>query len=416
MFRHLGKSFAVALISLATATHAQTPPVEGRAVDPELARGHAVALGPGPLVTFLTTTGGNPHRCLLHIANAHGDEPAKVFWDNCGNAITIARLDQHHILIASYGEPYALIVVDTRTGANRVLTDGCAGNFVAVHGDNVLYLGDNRWDRGDNHLYSRPWRAHGEARKLAKPTFQRVPIVSGNLAIALTDNERQVWSVSLVSGKSRKLLELPDKAMGVRLALSPGGQRLAVAAAVMGRGHLTAIDLGSSKRLRHWQGINIDVSMLSSSLPTLEVNWVDLEHLVTSETIGGALKGSNFAWVTRALATGKVTEEITYAPMQLYHRKPPGKPVANAPPAAFSIATKGKRRMLLQAGRTEPLQSLQASDRIKLSPDRQFAIVPHERNPSVRLLYRPGKPALALFDGGGSKILWLPSMPPVERR
>ena len=158
-----------------------------------------------------------------------------------------------------------------------------------MHGDHVLYLGDNRWGRSDNHLYSRSWREHGDARKLAEPLLQSVPIVSGNLAFAVTDGEREVWSISLVSGKSRKLLELPEKAMSVRLALSPGGQRLAIGAAVMGRGQLTILDLGSGKQLRQWQGIAIEVALLSSSMPTLECNWADQEHIVTSETLGLSL-------------------------------------------------------------------------------------------------------------------------------
>ncbi|MFT4513222.1 MAG: hypothetical protein ACI89X_002858 [Planctomycetota bacterium] len=383
--------------------------------------GFPVTLDQGPLICFSKATNDKPHRVNLYVANCDGDQKGKRFWQNAGNSNVVARLDQTHLLVASYTEPYGLIVVDTKTGKHRMLAEGSSHDFVAVHGDEVLYLGDNRWDTNDNHLFARSWRIEAERRKLAEPLFDSVPIVRGNLAIGITDGSKEVWSVSLTRSKGRKLYELPEGARQVQLSLAPGAQRLAIGANKVGRGHLAVVDIGSAKRLNSWDNLTIDVSPLSSSTPTVRVGWFDDEHVVTSETRGGrgrAFGGGNFTFIRRSIETGKITDDASYGPVKLHHHRPPAPDAEKAPTPVFEIQTKGDEYLLIQKGKKDPVQAVpkdyRTGAKIRLAQDSAFAIVKLAHNPQLVQLYRPGKSPLALSSVGGMDWRWLPAKGVVE--
>lgn len=382
-------------------------------------QGFAIDLDRGPIISFERSVGGKPHRVELHVANCDGDRPAQVCWRNVGNTELVARLDRTHLLISSYGTPYALIVLDTKTGKHRVLAEGSPHDFVAVHGDDVLYLGDNRWGKGDNHLFARSWRAEAERRQLAEPVFESVPIVKGNLAIGVTAGASEVWAVSLTRSKGRKLYELPDACYQVTLALAPGGQRLAIGANKMGLGHLAVVDLGSGKLVRKWDDLDIQVSPLSSFTPTVRVGWFDDEHVVSSETRGAArgFGGGNFSFVRRSIETGKVTDEAPYGPVELHHATPED-PNAARPDPTFRIETQADDYLLMQKGRKEPLTSVPRDYRkrgkMRLAPGGTHAVVMLPHDPLLVQLYRPGKTPLALSKIGGVDWRWFPAVANVE--
>jgi len=391
----------------------------GKKPAPDLTRQRAlpIELGPGPLVCFERNSPGTPHEVSIFAANCDGDAAAKKFWINAGNADVVARLDQSHILIASYGQVYGLIVVDTKTGSHQLFAEGSPHSFVAQRGDEVLFLGDDRWSKGDNHLYARNWRTPGARRKLAEPTFESIPLIEGNLAIGVTAGEREVWSISLTRSKGRKIYDLPQGTSQTRLALSPNGLRLAIGANVNWRGHIAVVDLGAAKVLNQWNGLNISLSPLSSFSPTVECQWFDDEQIVSSETIGKGRNGGHFAWVRRNVATGKITDESAYGPMVLRHTPPP--PAGHKPKAPlFSIASEGEHFLLMQAGVKEPVQSVPKDYRhgakIRLSPQGRFAVVHLERDPNLCQLYRPGQPPLAVSDAGALEWQWLPASGTVE--
>ncbi|MEO6593686.1 MAG: hypothetical protein ABIP94_02915, partial [Planctomycetota bacterium] len=187
----------------------------------------AVQVDPGPLLCFATTEfGGGEREHVLWVASLQASGPAAEFWRIRDNAAVLRRLDRDHLLVASYGELYALLVVDLTGGSARELAPGAPHEFVGVHGDDVLHLGDPREGARDNFLYATPWRAPGERRRLAEARFERVPIVQGNLAIAVGEGGRTVWTVSLVRdlvhrsahgfGDQRALRSRHDAEFGVR--------------------------------------------------------------------------------------------------------------------------------------------------------------------------------------------------------
>jgi len=389
---------AARLLALATATAAPIAAQQDQQLE----------LGAGPVVCFTQNAGGTPRMSHLLVANCDGDRKAQRFCKVQGNVRIAARLDRSHFLLSCYDKPYGLVVADAHTGATHLLAEGSPHDFVGLHGDQVLYLGDNRYDKGDNYLYARPWRG-GEARRLAEVRLDSVPLRHGNLAFAVTAGEREVWKISLTRGTGSRVHTLPEHCMGTRLALSPSGQRLAIGCAAQGRGHLAVIDLGSNRAVQSWQNLNIDVSPLSSSMPTLEVTFADDEHVLTSETIGDGLRGGHFATVRRSLDSGKVVEEIPAGDLGLYHHKPqvPGAP---AETRFFDVRTKGERYLLVRPDRDAPVTDVpnvrgRACDLI-LSPGGRYAIERLERSPNLMVLHRRDRAPLALFDQYCTDLVW----------
>lgn len=317
----------------------------------------------GPLVCFTVARGEGKHRENVHfVASVDGAAPPREFFRSRDNASVLRRLGRDHLLVASFGSPYALLVVDLTAGTARELAPGAPHEFVAVHGDEVLHLGDGRAEAHDNFLYASPWRTPGERRRLAEARFVRVPLVEGNLAIALTkDNE--VWVVSLARAQGRRLWTAEPGATGLRLSLSPAGQRLAIGCVDNnGRGRLTVVDTSTGEMLRTVADLPIQVGAGSSGMPVLEVGWRDDSHVVCSETRGDVqgLSGS-FVFVTRDLASGEVTDETAYSLLGLRHEAPtvPGAAPKSTP--RFLVASDRHRSVLREVGRPELLASIERS-------------------------------------------------------
>ncbi|MCK5942231.1 MAG: hypothetical protein KAI24_09710 [Planctomycetes bacterium] len=366
-------------------------------------------LDAGPVIC-MSRAESKPHRVHLYAANCDGAHGARRFWTNRGNVKLLARLDRTHFLVGSYGEPYALLVVDAATGAHRVLAEGAPHGFVAVHGGDVLYIGDNRWGKGDHHLYAQAWREQTPRRRLADVLLDEVAQVRGNLAIGIAAGEREIWKVSLTRGQGRRVAELPEGAMQPRVAVSPSGQRLAIGCNVQGRGHLTVVDLATARPLRSWKDLNIGVSPVSSFLGTLEVGWHDDAHVLTTETVGGRFSG-HFAFLRRSLATGEVVEQRHCGPMGLYHPAPPADRAAPAgPPAAFELRTDGERQSLVRRGDGEVITDVavergRASD-LLLSPDGRYAVERPDGDQHRMILHRPGRAPLPLIDAWATDLTW----------
>ncbi len=397
------RSLCVAAPLACCGAHAQAPP---RAFDD------------GPLLCFTTNTlPAKPAEVLLHVVPLHGDAKPTVFWTNRGNANVLARLDRDRLLLASYGEPYALIVVDLAAGTHRVLADGCPHEFVAVHGDHVLHLGDPREAARDNFLYATPWAAPGERRRLAERRLERVPQVAGNLAVAIAAGEASVWIVSITSAKGRAVWTAPAGVSSLRTALSPTGQRLAIGCVQSdGRGLLTVVDLGAATVLRSWPDLPIQVSPLSSSTPCLEVGWYDDAEVVCSETRGdGQGLAGSFVFVRRGVATGEVTDEREYAGIGLSHDVPPrAGPSAPAPRAVFTVAHDAKGTRLLCDGATDPLATfaganLQTGD-VCVAPDGRSAVARVGANSTQYTLFTDvRKDGRLLTDAFAYDAVWLPA-------
>ncbi len=379
----------------------------------------AAPVGPGALVCLTTNDGP---AVTLHVAEVDGERPARPFWMGRGNADVLVRLDQDQLLLASYGEPYALVVVDLRAGTSRLLADGCPHDFVAVHGDDVLHLGDAR-ERApilpDNFLYATPWRGAGERRRLADCRAARIAQVAGNLAILIAENEVAVWTVSIVNGTGREVWRPPDGASSLRAALSPGGQRLAIGCVLpgTGKGHLTVVDLGATKVVREWTDLPIQVSPLSSQTPSLEVGWHDDHEVVCSETRSDPRGfAGDFVHVRRRLTDGTIVDESVYASIGLWHAPPP-KP--NARPATdralFVTEERGDVVRLLRAGTTTPLAEFQrganAFRDVRLADDGRSAVDIDGRRQRCTLFTARAPNGRELLAQAGHDVRWLPAVP-----
>jgi hypothetical protein len=150
--------------------------------------------------------------------------------------------------------------------------------------------------------------------------------------------------------------------MGLRLSLSPAGQRLAIGCVDKGRGRLTVVDTSTGAVLRTVAALPIQVSAGSSGTPVLEVGWRDDGHVVCSETRGDVqgLSG-NFVFVTRDLATGEVTDETVYSGLGLWHEAPPVPGIPPKSPPQLEVTAEPGRSVLRARGNPEPLAAIERS-------------------------------------------------------
>ena len=380
----------------------------------------AAPVGDGPLVVLRTGSPlDNGGATVWSVAELDGKGPAQPFWRSKDNCDVLARLDRDHLLLASYGAPYALVVVDLAHGRHTVLVDGAPHEFVAVHGDDVLHLGDRRVHdssvrlRPDEFFFATPWRSPEQRRRVCEVPCERIAKVAGNLAILITEGERSVHATSLTSGTTRLLWTVPEGASHLCVSLSPGGQRLALGAvAKNGKGLLTVVDVATSRVMHQWPDLPIDVSPFSSNRPKLEVGWHDEEHVVCSET-----RRTAFTFVRRHIERDEVVDEEPYGPVELWHRAPP------PPTSAAAAATKPFFRaeeidgttQLLALGSKEPLRTWQ---RPKLPPNTLSfapsgnAVVVHDAraNPPCHLLTEAVPAGRTLAYGEPYAIVWLPAV------
>ena len=333
------------------------------------------AVADGPLLCFQVHSEDGRER-IHHVLELDRAGAARAFWRSPGNAAVLHRLDRRHVLMASYGDPYALLVVDLASGAAREIAPGVPHSFVAVHGDEVLYIGDDRYGKGDDFLYTVPWPTAGERRRVADVHFDRVPLVRGNLAIGVERSDAAVWVTSLVGGACRRVWVAPGEANRVRVACSPGGQRLAIGCVgTDGSGRLAVVDTGTAAIVRSWQDLPIQVSPCSSDSPTLEVGWRDDLHVICSETRGDALAlDGQFVHVTRSVI-GDEASESAYSAIGLRHVAPPRPDEVRRPPR-FSLTVDGEvtslRRTIDDRVLARANAAMHAPEHVAVSPDGQY--------------------------------------------
>ncbi|MBL8754563.1 MAG: hypothetical protein JNK15_14765 [Planctomycetes bacterium] len=383
------------------------------AAAPAQARAFAATVGAGPLVALRTSSPlENGSATVWSIADVEGTGKAAPFWRGPGNCDLLARLDRDHLLLASYGEPYALVVVDLTAGTHTILADGAPHEFVALHGDLVLHLGDGRVQSLDPFPYATPWRDPAQRRRLAEIRCERIAMVAGNLAILVGEGERELHSVSLTGGTTRRLWTVPGGADHVKVKLSPAGQRLAIGVVARGKGLLTVVDIATATVVHQWADLPIDVSPLSSNRPTLEVGWHDDAHVVCSET-----RPRSFTWVRRPVDADTIVDEHDYGPIGLWHDAPPA-------PSAPAVATAAPRfrweplaeggSALWREGRKEPLRRFAEKQlphgTLSFAPDGNAVIHCNRVEVGPTLLWHAtAEAARPLAEAPAHAVAWLPA-------
>ncbi|MCR9247620.1 MAG: hypothetical protein NXI31_21555 [bacterium] len=397
---------------------AQSPKVQPEApAEPQL--------GPGPLLAFTAVVTDRPRIVAVHIAELTPPEPTAKpktaepktdapppalittheIYRGPGGVRVLKRLGRDHILLA-LRQPSRLVTVEVRTGRMRELIRGDV-RFAGQRGDDVVFVEG----RGKTaHLAAVPWRRPGMPVRLAEQPLARVPRIAGNLAFAIAPDDREVWVVSLASGRSRRLWRAPAGHGRLRIALAPGGQHLAIGAVDRGhRGHLTVIDTATGSVLSRAANLPIWLSPLSSSTPTLEVAFAGDRHVVCSETRGDprGIQGE-FVHVTRAIETGEITDEAPYSGLAINHRAP--EPKGQAP--RFEIRRNRERASLHELGNDTPLaerprQHEQYED-LLIAPSGRFATARLGDRRRHLALFAPGRPPRQLSRHWCHNLVWLP--------
>ncbi|MCA8977730.1 MAG: hypothetical protein KDC98_23600 [Planctomycetes bacterium] len=373
-------------------------PVDARAQEP--------AVSSGPLLAFTATVIGTPvGSTLLFIAELDGDRVHRL--RGCSaTARVVARLDRTRLVVA---EPERLAIVDLATDDARELVAGDV-EFVARHRDHVLFR-ETMVD-GGGRLRRVAWREPGQPEPVGDLAIGAVAVVAGNLVFALAPDEREVFVISLVSLRSRRIWQAPEGTASPRIALAPNGQRLAVGCVDRGfRGILQVLDVATGERLWERRDLPLDLSPLSSSQPTLEVGFEADDHVVCSETRGDARRMvGSFVKVVRTADTGEFVAEEEYAALGLRHELP--RPEASAP--WFTVARDGERTTLHAVGTDEALASIarageQYEDIAVARPGGGYATA--RLGPTRRefMLFAPGRPPRKLVDGWAHGLVWLPA-------
>jgi hypothetical protein len=378
----------------------------------------AASVGVGPLVAVRIDTPLDDGRTNVWcIADVDGTRLAQPFWRSASNCDVLARLDRDHLLLASYGDPYALVVVDLTAGTHTILAEGAPHEFAGLHGSDVLHLGDGRVQSLDPFPYATPWRTPERRRRLADFRCERIADVVGNLALLVAEGERSVHATSLVAGTTRRLWEVPGGANHVNLRLSPGGQRLAIGVvAANGKGLLTVVDVATARVVHQWPDLPIDVSRLSSNRPQLVVGWHDDAHVVCSET-----RPRSFTWVRRQVESGEIVDEHDYGPIGLWHEAPPIPSSDTQKPApVFRHEATPAGHALLRAGQTEPLRrwpgKLLAHGTLSFAPDGSAVVLHQPEAKPPCLLFTANAPnGRPLVDRTPFAVVWLPAATETDR-
>lgn len=363
----------------------------------------AAELDAGPLLGFHEVITDRPRVVAVKIAELTGTRVFELCRDDRRPRL-LARLDRNHLLL-TLSRRDSLFVVHAPSGRRREIVEDAA--FLGQRGDDLVIQRAGQIERVSWREPGEPPRAFG-GRPLLQVTLH------DNLAFGIArpdDGRPRVEVVSLVTGRSRELWTAPADRSRFRLALSPGGQWLAVAATdARFRGQLVVLDTATGKPARTFENLVVDLSPLASGMPTLEVAFTDDDHVVSSESRGAPRGiGGEFVHVTRSVRTGEVTSEEPYAPLGVHHRLPD--PVRAEP--RFRIERGPHEVTLHVVGRPEPLaardrQHLQYED-FSIAPDGGFAAARLGPKRRALTVYAPDGSARAVSAAWSHGLVWLPA-------
>lgn len=361
-------------------------------------------LHPGPALVFTTIeTVDVTRREIVHLAEIEGSQVYELHRGRLA-ARVLQRLDRDHVLL-SQREPAGLVVVHVPSGSRHTLAEG-RSRFVGQHGERVLFQ-----DRaaGDGPLLHVDWRDPDAPAPVTEARFSSVPLIAGNIAFGLTARHREVWLASLTTGRARRVATIPNGHTRPRLALSPGGTRLAVSAVDRGRrGWLQVVDVATGEALQTWKGLPIFLSVDSSGSPALEIAFQDDEHIAWSESRGNPRgMAGNFVWITRSLADDELVDEVVYGNLGSYHQRP----VFEPPQPRYEIARGGEsselRTMTGDVLATVPRQREQYEDVAVSRPAGRFATARLGDNREFLTLFRPDSEPRRLSTSWAYGLLWL---------
>ncbi len=362
---------AFAVAGAVTATLVLTPGTTAQGGRDRLWKLTPAAPEPGPLLCFISSekissgkAGGGARRHQVHyvFAPAAAGKP-REFLRCDGNVRVLHRIDRNTILVMSHRDDYGLFLIDLEAGTSRAIIPDNHTNFLFAQ-DGKLFFREGVLVAGVVHSYHIgvcDELLRDEPDWLFEPAVQHQWVMDCKTTrqlLVLTANTRELWLLDLGGGrKHRKITTahgswLPSQstaevspdgrllAVGLCVAADPGETRAGLLGGLGEGYHLRVLEVATGKVRFDVRDIHVDVSLDSSSMPKLEVTWLDDRRLRYSETgyphpepAGSShppkkvslrpFAGTFFRFVDVDIETGKKVVHPKYAEAGIYHRRPP---------------------------------------------------------------------------------------------
>jgi hypothetical protein len=367
-----------------------------------------VEVGSGPLYFFTSSDArseaeGRPRLVL----DPESGEGPREFLRCPGNTRIRDRVEPGLILLQSFQEHRGIVALDVSRGRWTQLAVGNDAYAFATGGE-VVFIADPARKRGGAHLMARDVRGTLPARAvLARPVHEPVyPALARHEVFVLTagPGPAELWRVGLDGAKSRRVTTLRggEVVEHATVVPSPSGRLVALSVAeadhLFDQRALRVIETASGEVLREIAEISVQLSPLSSSMPSLEMTWLDegrrLRYSETWYPEGSDRRmGGRFRWVDLDVVTGKRLAVHDYDGGGIFHTEPPpgALPVPEHSIFGFFVRAEGRAWFL---GEETPAADVR-NERgqvpfgdLSFSPDGRWAMA-----------RRAGEHGLALLDG-----------------
>lgn len=282
---------------------ALAPPAPQAAGGPFAAwRQQAVRIGDAPLLFARAPAASDAGGGFVHSVVAPDVDPGLIEWLRAPSRLhPLHRVDQRRVLFASDDAPCGLVLADLSLGTATLVPGSEAQLFGDVHGSDLFVVaGDGR------------------------------------------DGAPALLEVALPGVAAREVCRLPPRTVAsfVRVRCSPDGKHVAWSSAaswVEGEEAMAHLDGSAAPRLVVVERASgrvvleravesIDVSPLSSQMPSLEFAWVDDERLRVCESEPGepplGRLDPQLVWVDVEVATGREVARHGRGPVGLGHERP----------------------------------------------------------------------------------------------
>ncbi len=306
------------------------------------------------------------------------------------------RLDARHLVMSADAPLGRIFTVDLATGQTDLLIAGRGVRALTAGAGSIVYRnGRELFVQAMPRKTERPAVSLGAAIAISPPN-------SAGFAAILGEVPAHVWFISPDGGTRTDLGALDgvrETSFGVSVKLAPNGRRVAVGAPIDQIGWcLTVFSRDGAKPARVLENVSIEVSPLSSELPSFEFRWLDDAVIRFSETRveerGIQVEDGEFQWVDIDVDRRQRLAERPYAKLGLRHQPPPESRPARS----------------LAGSRPTPPDPADASETLIDARGRWSAVVhgPFVEHPGIDLVDLSTQVSRRVFDGVALDVKWLP--------